>query len=83
MKKKLGKIRKNAGNFVGQEKLEPCSHILTELFSHDLEENWRMVELRIVVPEWMFYIWMVMYTFQIFWVVYGFIALAKQSQKGA
>ena len=57
--------------------------ILTELFSHDLEENWRMVALRIMVPEWMFYIWMVMYALQIFWVVYGFIALAKQNHKGS
>ena len=55
---------------------------LVELFSHDLEVNWEITGLRIVVPEWMFYIWMVMYGLQVIWVVYGFVALAKQNDKG-
>ncbi len=47
-----------------------------------MEDNWKHFEMEVVISDWQFYVWMVVYGLQLAWLIYALIALCRETKAG-
>ena len=68
---------------VGDHWLQPHCFPLVGILSHTQRQNWEFYDLDILYVDWIQWIWVGIYVLQIFWVLYSFIALCRETKYGS